>query len=74
MTDSFNIKSSFDTLLKLHEVISSASPSRFILTFEQKSPAVKNRLNSVMERLNRLCSSEESDDDDEHERWAKLFK
>ncbi|KAF9647405.1 hypothetical protein BDM02DRAFT_3117104 [Thelephora ganbajun] len=42
----------------------------------QKSPAVKNKLDSVMERLDRLCSEEDNDgpwDENEHERREKLF-
>ncbi|KAF9645139.1 hypothetical protein BDM02DRAFT_3189954 [Thelephora ganbajun] len=56
-----SLASSFDTLLKLLE----------------KSPAVKNKLDSVMDRLDRLCSEEDNDDgpwdDNEHEHRAKLF-
>ncbi|KAF9646733.1 hypothetical protein BDM02DRAFT_3118207 [Thelephora ganbajun] len=55
-----NLTSSFDTILKLLE----------------KSPAVKNKLDSVIERLDRLCSEEDSDgpwDENEHERRAELF-
>ncbi|KAF9645039.1 hypothetical protein BDM02DRAFT_3120843, partial [Thelephora ganbajun] len=56
-----NLSSSFDTPLKLHE----------------KSPAVENKLDSVMVRLDRLCSEEGNDDGlcDEHEREhrAELF-
>jgi hypothetical protein len=49
-----NLASSFNTLLKLQE----------------KSPAVKNKLDSVIARLDRL---EDSGNDKEHECWAKLF-
>ncbi|KAF9652211.1 hypothetical protein BDM02DRAFT_3161863 [Thelephora ganbajun] len=56
-----NLTSSLDTLLKLHE----------------KSPAVKNKLDSVMARLDRLCSEEDDDnglwDENEHEHRVKLF-
>ncbi|KAF9645962.1 WD40 repeat-like protein [Thelephora ganbajun] len=56
-----NLTSSFDTLLKFHE----------------KSPGVKNKLDSVMARLDRLCSEEDDDnglwDENEHERRVKLF-
>ncbi|KAF9649401.1 hypothetical protein BDM02DRAFT_3186299 [Thelephora ganbajun] len=55
-----NLTSSLDTLLKLHE----------------KSPTVKNKLDSVMARLDRLCSEEDNDgglcDDNGHEHRAKL--
>ena len=51
------------------------------LTFEQKSPAVKHKLDSVMARLNRLCSEEDDEEDEdavwgesEHERRAALFE
>ena len=51
--------------------------SRRWLTSGQRSPPVKDKLDSVMERLERLCS-EESDnvlqDDSKHERWVKLFE
>ncbi|KAF9643341.1 hypothetical protein BDM02DRAFT_3151691, partial [Thelephora ganbajun] len=46
-------------------------------TLLKKSPAVKNKLDSVMERLDRLCSEEDNDDglwgENEHEHQAKLF-
>ena len=49
------------------------------LTLEQKSPAVKGKLDSAMARLDRLCSEDDDDDDRqrdeaEYERWEKLFK
>ena len=48
------------------------------LEVEQRSPLVKNKLDSIMVRLDRLCLEEDSDnplwDDNEHERWAKLFE
>ncbi|KAF9649440.1 hypothetical protein BDM02DRAFT_1856637 [Thelephora ganbajun] len=56
-----NLTSSFDTLLKLHE----------------KSPVVKNKLDSVMERLDWLCSEDDDDDgiwdENEHKHRVKLF-
>ena len=52
--------------------------SRYLLTLEQKSPSVKNKLDSIMARLDRLFSEEDDDntlwDDNEHKRWAKLFE
>ncbi|KAF9649795.1 hypothetical protein BDM02DRAFT_1756186 [Thelephora ganbajun] len=57
-----NLASSLDTLLKLHE----------------KSSAVKSKLDSVMARLDRLCSEEGNDDglwdENEHEHRTKLFE
>ena len=48
------------------------------LTLEQKFPVVKDRLDSVMARLDRLCSEDEDDDavcdESEQERRAKLFR
>ncbi|KAF9645952.1 hypothetical protein BDM02DRAFT_3271339 [Thelephora ganbajun] len=56
-----NLTSSLDTLLKLHE----------------KSPGVKNDLDSVMARLDRLYLEEDNDDgswdENEHEHRVKLF-
>ncbi|KAF9645142.1 hypothetical protein BDM02DRAFT_3271916 [Thelephora ganbajun] len=56
-----NLTSSFDTILKLLE----------------KSPVVKTKLDSVMDRLDRLCSEEDNDDglwdDDDHEHRTRLF-
>ena len=53
------------------------SSPRHRLTLGQNSPSVKNTLDSIMARLDRL-SSEDSDDgvwgNSEHERWAKLFE
>jgi len=65
------IKSSFNTLLSLQEVMPFNKVARPLLTLEQNSPAVKNKLDSVMGRLYQLRSAE---DDNEHERWVKLFK
>ena len=52
--------------------------SWYWLTFEQRSPSVKNKLDSIMARLDRLFSEEDDDntlwDDNEHKRWAKLFE
>jgi len=71
------IKSSFDTLLKLHEVISSAGLSHHSLILEQKSPVVKDKLESVMARLDRLCSEDDGNstlcNETENELRAKLF-
>ena len=51
--------------------------SRSRLTLEHRSPLVKNKLDSVMARLDRLCSEEGGDSaswsDDEHKRWLELF-
>ena len=51
---------------------------RYWLTLEQRSPPAKNKLDSIMARLGRLCSEEDGNnplwDDNEHERWAKLFE
>ncbi|KAF9649817.1 hypothetical protein BDM02DRAFT_3260180 [Thelephora ganbajun] len=56
-----NLNSSLNTVLRLHK----------------KSPAVKNKLDSAMARLDQLCSEEDNDDgpwdEDEHEHRAKLF-
>ncbi|KAF9645955.1 hypothetical protein BDM02DRAFT_3189254 [Thelephora ganbajun] len=56
-----NLASSFGTLLKLHE----------------KSPGVKNKLDSVTVRLDRLCSEEDDDngpwDENEDDHRTKLF-
>ena len=45
---------------------------------EQGSPAVENKLDSILERLDMLCSTEDDRDtlqgDGEHEQWAKLFE
>ncbi|KAF9642509.1 hypothetical protein BDM02DRAFT_3176724 [Thelephora ganbajun] len=58
-----DLASPLDTLLKLHEVT--------------ESPAVKNKLDSIMERLDRLYSEEDNDDglwdENKHEHRAKLF-
>jgi len=48
-----------------------------LLTPEQKSPSVARKLDSVMARLDRLCSEDNEDvvlDESEHERRAKLFE
>ena len=49
-----------------------------LLTPEQGAPAVKNKLNSVITRLDRLCSEEDGEDtmwnENDHERRAKLFE
>jgi hypothetical protein len=53
---------------------------RYSLTLGQKSMLLKNKLDSVMARLDRLCLQDDDDDDDglwdenEHEQRAKLFK
>ena len=53
-------------------------PSRYLLTLEQRSPSVKNKLDSIMARLDRLRSEEGGDNplwgDNEHKQWAKLFE
>ena len=50
--------------------------SRYLLTLEQKSPSVKNKLDSIVARLDRLCSMEGGDNTlwggNEHKQWAKL--
>ena len=53
------------------------SSSRYRLTIEQRSPLVKNKLDSIMARLGGLCSQGGDDalqGGNEHERWAKLFQ
>jgi len=51
--------------------------SRYPLTPEQKSPAVKTKLDSVLARLERLRSEEDGEDEareqNEHESRTKLF-
>ena len=55
-----------------------ASSPRHRLTFGQSSPPVKRKLDSIMARLDGLCSEEDSEDalrdNSEHARWAKLFE
>ena len=51
----------------------------YSLTLEQKSTPSKNKLDSAMARLNRLCSQDEGDNDglwneNGHEKRAKLFE
>ena len=51
----------------------------YSLTLEQKSTPSKNKLDSAMARLNRLCSQDEGDNDglwseNGHEQRAKLFE
>ena len=51
--------------------------SWYWLTLEQRSPSVKNKLDSIMARLDRLCSEGGDNtlwDNDEHKRWEKLFE
>jgi hypothetical protein len=52
--------------------------SRCQLMFEQTSPSVENKLDSILERLDTLCFGEDGGgalrDNSEHERWAKLFE
>ena len=55
------------------------SLSRYSLTLEQKSTPLKNKLDSAMARLDRLCLQDNEDDDglwdgDGDERQAKLFE
>ena len=53
------------------------SPSRYRLTLEQRSPPVKNKLDSIMARLVILCSENYDDglrDGGAHGRWVKLFE
>jgi len=52
------------------------SLSRHQLTLEQRSPSVKNKLDSVMARLARLCSEDGIDglQGGKHEQWAKLLE
>ena len=51
--------------------------SRCPLTFEQKSPVVRDKLDSVMARLDRLCSDDVDNDarydESQHERREKLL-
>ncbi|KAF9649810.1 hypothetical protein BDM02DRAFT_1757335 [Thelephora ganbajun] len=60
-----------------NQVANLASSLGTILKLLEKSPAVKNKLDSVMDRLDRLCSEEDNDDglwdENEHEHRAKLF-
>ena len=54
-----------------------ASFLRHRLTFGQSSPPVKSKLDSIMARLDWLCSEDSDDalqDNSEHARWAKLFE
>ena len=48
------------------------------LTLEQRSPSVKGKVDSVMARLDELCSEEDNRDalwgDNQQERWTKLFE
>ncbi|KAF9643346.1 hypothetical protein BDM02DRAFT_3191803 [Thelephora ganbajun] len=59
----------------IYDQIANLAPS--LNTLLKKSPAVKNKLDSIMERLDRLCSEEDNDDglwdENEHEHRAKLF-
>jgi len=44
---------------------------------QQRSPSVKDKLDSVLARLDRLCSGDGDNalqGDDEHERWGMLFE
>jgi len=47
------------------------------LTLEQKSPVVRDKLDSAMARLDRLCSEDEDNDalcdESQHERREKLL-
>jgi hypothetical protein len=61
MIDSF-IKSSFDVLLKLHEVTQYNKFVPIPLTLEQGSPSVENKLDSILARLDTLCLREDGDD------------
>ena len=54
-----------------------ASSPRHQLTFGQNSPSVKSKLDSIMVRLDGLCSKDSDDalwGDRDHERWANLFE
>ena len=73
LTIDSSIKSSFDVLLNLHEVCNTTSSPRYRLTLGQSSPSAKNKLDSIMVRLDRLCSEEDLDDSG-HAQWAKLFE
>lgn len=73
------IKSSFGALLELHEVrYNSVDLSLHPFILEQTSPGVKNKLESVMARLDMLSSEEDGEDaiwyENEQERRARLFK
>ena len=56
--------------------------SRYSLTLGQKSTPLKNKLDSTMARLDRLCVQDDDDNDNDdglwdenrHERRAKLFE
>ena len=52
------------------------SSSRLPLTLGQEFPVVKNKLDSVMDRLDRLCSEDDDDglcDENEHMLREGLF-
>ena len=71
------IKSSFNTLLRLHEVMQTNGLSRCPLTFGQKPTPLKNTLDSTMARLDRLRLQDDSDGlwgENWHEQRVKLFK
>ena len=71
-----SVKSSFNTIINLHEVMDfSELVTMFTDTLEQKYPAVKNKLDSIIARLGRLRSEDDAPwDKDERERRAKLFE
>jgi hypothetical protein len=72
-----SFKSSFETLLELLEVILHTKLSWQQPTFGQNSPTAKNKLESVMTWLGRLCSKDGSDTHwgyNEHGEQARLFK
>ena len=51
--------------------------SRCRLKLEQASPSVKNKLDSIVTRLDGLCSDDSDDallDEDRREQWEKLFQ
>ena len=53
------------------------SLSRYLLTLGQKSTPLKDKLGSVMARLDWLRSQDDDDrirDENGHEQWAKLFE
>ena len=72
--DSF-VKSSFGVLLRLREVIQPRELITRHLTLEQRSPSVKNKLDSIMARLGPLClegNDSALQDSNQCELWAKL--
>ena len=72
------IKSSFDTFLKLQEVMHFNKLVTMFAETWTETPRGEKKLDFVMAWLNRLCSEEDSNDgfwnETEHEHQAKLFE